>query len=165
MAAQYSFDIVSKLDMQEVRNAVDQAMKEIRQRFDFRGSKSDITIEEEKALVVVSDDEFKLKAVLDILNTRWVKRNLSLKALKPGKVEPALAGTVRQKFELKQGIAGDDAKTVTKLIKESGLKVQAQIQGDQLRVSGKSKDDLQAVMALLRSKEDLPVALQFTNYR
>ena len=165
MAAQYSFDIVSKLDMQEVRNAVDQAMKEIRQRFDFKGSKSDITIEEDKTLVIISDDEFKLKAVLDILHTRVVKRGISLKALNPGKVEPALAGTVRQKIELKQGIVGDDARTITKLIKESGLKVQAQIQGDQLRVTGKSKDDLQAVMALLRGKDNLPVALQFTNYR
>jgi len=165
MAAQYSFDVVSKLDMQEVRNAVDQAMKELRQRFDFKGSKSNITIEEDKAFVVLSDDEYKLKAVLDILHARLVKRGISLKTLNPGKVEPALAGTVRQKIEIKQGIVGDDARTITKLIKESGLKVQAQIQGDQLRVNGKSKDDLQAVMALLRGKESLPVALQFTNYR
>lgn len=165
MAAQYSFDVVSKLDLQEVRNAVDQAMKEIRQRFDFKGSKSDIAIEEDNAFVVLSDDEYKLKAVLDILHARLVKRGISLKTLNPGKVEPALAGTVRQRIEIKQGIVGDDAKTITKLIKESGLKVQAQIQGDQLRVSGKSKDDLQAVMALLRGKESLPVALQFTNYR
>lgn len=165
MAAQYSFDIVSTLDLQEVRNAVDQAMKEIRQRFDFKGSKSDITIEADKALVVVSDDEYKLKAVLDILHSRLIKRGVSLKALNPGKVEPALGGTVRQRIELKQGISGDDAKTITKLIKDSGLKVQTQIQGPQLRVSGKSKDDLQAVIALLRAKEELPVALQFTNYR
>jgi len=165
MAAQSSFDIVSTLDLQEVRNAVDQAMKEIRQRFDFKGSKSEITIEADKALIVLSDDEFKLKAVLDILHGRLIKRGISPKALNPGKVEPALAGTVRQKIELKMGLAGEDAKTVTRLIKESGLKVQTQIQGDQLRVSGKSKDDLQAVMALLRGKDDLPVALQFTNYR
>ncbi|HUJ79487.1 MAG TPA: YajQ family cyclic di-GMP-binding protein [Nitrospiria bacterium] len=165
MAAQYSFDIVSKLDLQEVRNAVDQAMKEIRQRFDFKGSKSDITIENDKALIVVSDDEFKLKSVMDILHGRLIKRGISPKALSPGKLEQALGGTVRQKVELKQGLAGDDAKLVTKLIKESGLKVQTQIQGDQLRVMGKSKDDLQAVMTLLRAKDDLPVALQFTNYR
>ena len=165
MAAQFSFDIVSTIDLQEVRNAVDQAMKEIRQRFDFKGSKSDITIEEDKVLVVISDDEFKLTNVLDILHGRLVKRSISLKALNPGKVEPALAGTVRQRIELKQGIVGDDAKTITKLIKESGIKVQAQIQGPQLRVTGKNKDDLQAVIALLRSKEELPVALQFTNYR
>jgi hypothetical protein len=165
MAAQYSFDIVSVLDLQEVRNAVDQAMKEIRQRFDFKGSKSDITIEEDKTLVVLSDDEYKLNSVLDILHGRLVKRGISLKALTPGKVEPALAGTVRQRIELKQGIVGDDARTITKLIKESGIKVQTQIQGPQLRVTGKNKDDLQAVIALLRSKEELPVALQFTNYR
>ena len=165
MAAQYSFDIVSALDLQEVRNAVDQAMKEIRQRFDFKGSKSDITIEEDTALVVLSDDEYKLNSVLDVLHGRLVKRGISLKALTPGKVEPALAGTVRQRIELKQGIVGDDARTITKLIKESGIKVQAQIQGPQLRVTGKNKDDLQAVIALLRSKEELPVALQFTNYR
>jgi hypothetical protein len=165
MAAQYSFDIVSELNLQEVRNAVDQAMKEIRQRFDFKDSKSDITIEEEKALLVVSDDEYKLKAVLDILHGRLIKRGISPKALTPGKVEQALGGTVRQRIELKQGIVGDDAKAITRLIKESGLKVQTQIQGLQLRVSGKSKDDLQAVIALLRAKEDLPVALQFTNYR
>jgi len=165
VAAQYSFDIVSKLDLQEVRNAVDQAMKEIRQRFDFKGSKSDITIENDKALIVVSDDEFKLKSVMDILHGRLIKRGISPKALSPGKLEQALGGTVRQKVELKQGLAGDDAKLVTKLIKESGLKVQTQIQGDQLRVMGKSKDDLQAVMTLLRAKDDLPVALQFTNYR
>jgi uncharacterized protein YajQ (UPF0234 family) len=165
MAAQYSFDIVSVLDLQEVRNAVDQAMKEIRQRFDFKRSKSDITIEEDTALVVLSDDEYKLNSVLDILHGRLVKRGISLKALTPGKVEPALAGTVRQRIELKQGIVGDDARTITKLIKESGIKVQTQIQGPQLRVTGKNKDDLQAVIALLRSKEELPVALQFTNYR
>jgi uncharacterized protein YajQ (UPF0234 family) len=165
MAAQYSFDIVSVLDLQEVRNAVDQAMKEIRQRFDFKGSKSDITIEEDTALVVLSDDEYKLNSVLDVLHGRLVKRGISLKALTPGKVEPALAGTVRQRIELKQGIVGDDARTITKLIKESGIKVQAQIQGPQLRVTGKNKDDLQAVIALLRSKDDLPMALQFTNYR
>ena len=165
MAAQFSFDIVSTIDLQEVRNAVDQAMKEIRQRFDFKGSKSDITIEEDTALVVLSDDEYKLNSVLDVLHGRLVKRGISLKALTPGKVEPALAGTVRQRIELKQGIVGDDARTITKLIKESGIKVQAQIQGPQLRVTGKNKDDLQAVIALLRSKEELPVALQFTNYR
>jgi len=165
MAAQFSFDIVSTIDLQEVRNAVDQAMKEIRQRFDFKGSKSDIAIEADKALIVISDDEFKLKAVMDILHGRLIKRGISPKALSPGKLEPALTGTVRQKIELKLGLAGEDAKTITKLIKESGLKVQTQIQGDQLRVTGKSKDDLQGVMALLRAKESLPVALQFTNYR
>jgi cyclic-di-GMP-binding protein len=165
VASTFSFDIVSTIDMQEVRNAVDQAMKEIRQRFDFRGSKSDITIEEEKALVVVSDDDYKLKAVLDILHGRMIKRGISLKALNPGKAEPALGGTVRQLIELKLGLASDDAKAITKLIKESRLKVQTQIQGDQLRVTAKSKDDLQSVISLLRAKEDLPVALQFTNYR
>lgn len=165
MAEQFSFDVVSELNLQEVRNAVDQALKEIRQRFDFKNSKSDITIEEDKTLIVLSDDAYKLKAVLDILQGRLVKRGISLKALGMGKVEEALGGTARQKIELKQGIVGEDAKTITKLIKESGLKVQAQIQGPQLRISGKSKDDLQTIMALLRGKDDLPVALQFTNYR
>lgn len=165
MTAQFSFDIVSTIDLQEVRNAVDQALKEIRQRFDFKGSKSDITIEDDKALVVISDDDYKLKSVIDILQGRLIKRGISPKALSPGKVEQALGGTVRQRIELKLGLAGEDAKIITKLIKESGLKIQAQIQGDQLRVTGKNKDDLQSVMALLRAKEDLPVALQFTNYR
>ena len=165
MATVNSFDIVSTIDLQEVRNAVDQATKEIRQRFDFKGSKSDITIEEEKALIVISDDDYKLKSVIDILQGRLIKRGISPKALSYGKVEHALAGTVRQRIELKQGLAGEDAKTVTRLIKESGLKVQTQIQGDQLRITGKNKDDLQSVIALLRSKESLPVALQFTNYR
>ncbi len=165
MAEQFSFDVVSELNLQEVRNAVDQALKEIRQRFDFKNSKSDITIEEDKVLIVLSDDAYKLKAVLDILQGRLVKRGISLKALSMGKVEEALGGAARQKIELKQGIVGEDAKTITKLIKESGLKVQAQIQGPQLRISGKNKDDLQTIMALLRGKDDLPVALQFTNYR
>ncbi len=165
MAATNSFDIISTIDLQEVRNAVDQALKEIRQRFDFKGTKSDITIEDDKALVVLSDDDYKLKSVIDILQGRLIKRGISPKALSPGKVEHALGGTARQRIELKLGLAGEDAKIITKLIKESGLKVQAQIQGDQLRVSGKNKDDLQGVMALLRAKEDLPVALQFTNYR
>ena len=164
MAETNSFDIVSKIDIQEVKNAVDQTTKEIRQRFDLKGTKSDIRLEEEKEIIVASDDEYKLKAVLDILQSKLVKRGVSLKALVYEKLEKALGGTARQKITLQQGISSEKAKEVTKEIRDAKFKVQAQIQGDQVRVSGKNKDDLQSVINLLRSK-DFGIDLQFVNYR
>ena len=163
MAAENSFDIVSKIEMTEVTNAVTQAMKEIGQRFDFKGSKSEIT-QEKDALVVLSDDEFKLKSVIDILQGKLVKRGVPVKNLTYGKVEQALGGTVRQRVALQQGIPGDKAKEIVKAIKDSKIKVQASIQADQVRVSGKNRDDLQAVIQLLKGK-DFSIELQFTNYR
>jgi hypothetical protein len=163
MASEYSFDIVSRVDLQEVSNAVQQAVKEIGNRFDFKGSKSDIQLDKD-TLVVVSDDEYKLKSVLDILQSKLVKRGVPLRNLEYGKPEPAAGGTVRQQIRLKQGIDQDNAKKINNLIRDTKLKVKSQIQGDQIRVSGKSKDDLQAVIAALRSA-DLPLELQFVNYR
>lgn len=165
MAEQSSFDVVSTVEMQEVKNAIDQTMKEIGQRFDFKGSKSELTLKEkEKTIEVLADDEYKLKAVLDILKGKCVKRNVSLKALNYGKVEQALGGTVRQNITIQSGIPDDKAKAITKTIKEGKLKVQAQIQGDQVRVQSKSKDDLQAVIALLK-EQDFGIDLQYVNYR
>ncbi len=163
MAKEASFDIVSKLDMQEVDNAVHQAQKEIETRFDFKGSKSEIRMDTD-SIVLVSDDEYKLTQLLDVLQSKLVKRQVSLKTLKPGKVEPASGGTVRQIFSLQQGISQDNAKKITKLIKDTKLKVQASIQGEQVRVIGKSKDDLQAVIQLLK-EADIDVPLQYVNYR
>ncbi len=163
MAAENSFDIVSKIDMAEVTNAVAQSMKEIGQRFDFKGSKSNIT-QEKDALIVVSDDEFKLKSVIDILQSKLVKRGVPIKNVSYGKVETALAGTVRQRLTLQQGIPTDKAKEIVKAIKDSKIRVQASIQADQVRVSGKSRDDLQAVIQLLKGRE-FSIELQFDNYR
>jgi len=163
MASEYSFDIVSKVDMQELTNAVTQAEKEIETRFDFKGSKSSIKIEKD-ALVVVSDDDYKLKSVIDILQSKMVKRGVSIKNMDYGKVEPASGGTVRQQITLKQGVGQEDAKKINTLIRDSKLKVKTQIQGDQIRVTGKAKDDLQAVIAMLRAA-DLPLELQFVNMR
>ncbi len=163
MSDMHSFDAVSKIDMQEVNNAVTMAMKEIGQRFDFKGSKSDISIEKDE-LVLVSDDEGKLKSVVDILTGKLVKRAVPLKGLDFGKIEPASGGTVRQRVKIQQGIPGDKAKEIVKRIKETKLKVQAAIQEDQVRVSGKKLDDLQTVMKMMR-EADFGVALQFVNYR
>src|SRR5512135_1913435 len=163
MAAENSFDIVSKIDMSEVTNAVTQSMKEISQRFDFKGSKSNIT-QEKDALVIVSDDEFKLKSVIDILQGKLVKRGVPTKNLSFGKIESALGGTVRQRAALQQGIPTDKAKEIVKAIKDSKIKVQASIQAEQVRVSGKSRDDLQTVIQLLKGKE-FGIELQFDNYR
>ena len=165
MPQEFSFDVVSKVDLQEVLNAVQQASKEIGTRFDFRGSKSKIEWnEKELTLTLTSDDEGKLKSVKDILETRLVKRGVAVKSLDYQKVEPAAMGTVRQDVKIQQGIASEKAKEIVKAIKDRKLKVQAAIQGDQLRVSGRAKDDLQEVMALLRAG-DFGVPLQFTNYR
>jgi uncharacterized protein YajQ (UPF0234 family) len=163
MAAENSFDVVSKIDMAEVTNAVTQSLKEIGQRFDFKGSKSNIT-QEKDALVIVSDDEFKLKSVIDILQGKLVKRGVPVKNLTYGKIETALGGTVRQRLALQQGIPADKAKEIVKAIKDSKIKVQASIQSDQVRVSGKDRDNLQTVIQLLKGK-DFGVELQFENYR
>jgi len=161
--AENSFDIVSRVDMQELKNAVDQASREVEGRFDFKNSVSSIEIEGE-ALKLHSDDEYKLKSLIDILQGKLVKRGISLKALEYGKLEPAAKATVRQDVKLKQGLDPDTARKVAKLIKDSGRKVTTQIQGDQVRVTGKSRDDLQAIQQLLKSA-DLTVDVQFVNYR
>jgi len=165
MADQYSFDVVSEVNIQEVKNALDQTAKELQQRFDFKGSKSGVALEEDdKVLVIVSDDEGKLKSVIDILQNKLVKRGISLKALDYGKVEQALAGTVRQRVAITQGIASEKAKDIGKAIRDAKFKAQTQIQGDQLRVTSKSRDELQAVIAFLKDR-DFGIPLQFTNYR
>jgi len=165
MADEHSFDIVSKVDLQEVLNAVQQAMKEISQRFDFKGSKSSLDLNKDKhEITVISDDELKLKIVLDILQTKLVKRGVSLKALQYGKIDQASGGTVRQIITLQQGIPVEKAKEIVKLIKETKMKVQAEIQKDQVRVKAKKIDDLQTAMKLLREK-DLGIHIDFSNYR
>lgn len=163
MAEQNSFDIVSKVDLQELKNAIDQSLKEIRQRFDFKDSISNIVLEKEE-IVLTSDDAYRLKSVVDILQSKLIKRNISLKSLDYQKVEEALGKTVRQKVKVKQGIDSETAKSITREIKNAKLKVQAQIQDDQIRVSGKSRDELQATIALIKNK-DFGADLQFINYR
>ena len=165
MADTSSFDIVSDVNMQEVDNAINQARKEIAQRYDFKGSKSAIDLnQKEKHLTVVSDDEFKLKSVIDVLQNKLIKRGVSIKALDYGTVEPAAGATVRQIIRLRLGIDKENARLIVKMIKDTKLKVQSQIMDDQVRVSGKNKDDLQSVMKMLRDRE-LAFAMQFTNYR
>jgi len=163
MAADNSFDIVCKVDMQEVTNALDQTRREVDTRYDLKGSKNEIKLEKTE-LIITSADEMKMKAVVDILQSKLHKRGVPLKALTYGDVEPAAGSTFRQKIGLQQGIPIDKAKEIVRLIKDTKLKVQASIQEDQVRVTGKSKDDLQSIMALLRGKE-LGIALQFSNYR
>lgn len=163
MAGDNSFDIVSDVNMMEVSNAVQQAMKEIRQRFDFKGSVSDIALEKE-TLTLHSDDEARLKAVVDVLATKLTKRGVSLKALDYGAIEPAAKGTVRQTVTIKKGISTEKAKEIVKFLKGSGLKVQASIQEDQVRVSGKKRDDLQVAIQRVKA-HDFGIDLQFTNYR
>lgn len=163
MPDDHSFDIVSKPNLQELDNAIQMAMKEISTRFDFKGSISQIAKEADK-INLVSDDEFKLKNVTNVLQDKLVRRGLSLKFFEYGKVEEALGGNVKQQITIKQGIAQEKAKELTKLIKASGLKVQAQIQGDQIRVTAKKIDDLQAVIQKLKGL-DFPIPLQFLNYR
>jgi uncharacterized protein YajQ (UPF0234 family) len=161
--ADSSFDIVSSVNLQEVKNAIAQAMKEIQTRFDLKGSGSAVELQGEE-IALASSDEFKLKAVRDVLEERLVKRSVPLKALSYGNVDQALGATVRQRITLQKGIPTDKAREIVKLIKGSKLKVQAAIQGDQLRVSGKNKDDLQGVIRLLKGT-DLGIDMQFTNYR
>lgn len=165
MADAYSFDIVSDVNLQEVDNAVNQARKEIGQRYDFKGSKSSIDLSlKEKQLVLHSDDEYKIKSVLDVLQEKLIKRGVPLKALAYSPVEPSAGGTVCQTIRLRVGIESDDARLIVKKIKETKLKVQAQIMDNQVRVSALKKDDLQAIIRMLRSA-DLAFAVQFTNYR
>ena len=163
MAQEFSFDVVSETDMQEVSNAIQQAQKELAQRFDFKGSKSEIELTKDE-LTLVSDDETKLKSLKDIVEGRLVKRKVSLKALEYGKIEDASLGTVRQKAKIVKGIESEKAKAIVKHLKDAKLKVQASIQGDQVRVTGRSKDDLQKAISLIKEK-DFGIPLQFTNYR
>jgi cyclic-di-GMP-binding protein len=164
MAQENSFDIVSKVDIQEVRNAIDQALKEVRQRFDLKDSHSEIQLEGSDAILLASAGEYKLEAVREILGQKLVKRGVSLKNLTYGKVEQAAGQSVRQKISLQQGIPIERAKEIVKLVKDSKKKAQASIQGDTVRVSSKDRDELQAIIAMLRAK-DLGVELTFTNYR
>ncbi len=163
MAKDCSFDVVSEVNLQEVDNAVNQAVKEITTRYDFRGSKASLSLEGE-TIKVLGDDEFKLKSVIDILQGKLVKRGVSLKNLEYGKIEDASGGAARQIITIKKGISKENAKEVVKHIKNMKLKVNAQIQEDQVRVSGKDKDDLQAVIQMLKGL-DFPVELQFVNFR
>jgi len=161
--AESSFDIVSSVNLQEVKNAIAQATKEIQTRFDLKGSGSSVELQGEE-IALASADEFKLKAVRTVLEERLVKRGVPLKALSFGSLDQALGGTVRQRITLQKGIPSEKAREIVKLIKGSKLKVQAAIQGDQLRVTGKNKDDLQGVIRLLKGT-DLGIDMQFTNYR
>ena len=163
MAKDCSFDIVSEVDLQEVDNAVNQTAKEIGQRFDFRNSKSSIALEGEE-VKIIGDDDYKLNSIIDILQTKIIKRGISLKSLDYGKIEPAAHGTVRQTVRIKKGISKEKGKEVIAAIKDTKLKVQAQIMDDQVRVSAKNKDDLQQVIAKLK-QVDLDVDLQFINFR
>jgi uncharacterized protein YajQ (UPF0234 family) len=165
MASQHSMDIVSTIDLQEVDNAVNQAIKEISTRFDFKGTKSSIEfLKAEKKILLIGDDEMKLRNLQDILRTRMASRKVPIKALQFQEAEQAFEGTLRQEVTLVQGIPQDKAKEIVKVIKESKLKVQPAIQGDAVRISSKSKDELQAIMSQLRSLS-IDIPLQFTNYR
>ena len=165
MASENSFDIISEVDLQEIDNAVNQTMKEVKTRFDFKGSKSEITVNRaEKKLLFLADDDMKLKNLIEILQTKMSKRGVSIKSLKYGVEEKAFDGMVRQSAEIIQGIPQETSKEIVKTIKELKLKVQASIQAEQVRVSGKSKDDLQAVMQLVKNM-NLNIPVQFTNYR
>lgn len=158
-----SFDIVSTVDMQEVDNAINQTVKEIAQRYDFKKSKSEVTLEKD-TVKILADDDFRLKAIVDILQSKCIKRGVSLKTLKYGTPEPASGGMIRQIVSIQQGISKEKGKEVIAVIKETKLKVQAQIQEDQVRVTGKNIDDLQEVIGLLKGK-DLGIELQFINFR
>lgn len=158
-----SFDIVSEVNMQEVQNAVDQAMREITTRFDFKGSKSRIT-QDKEGLHLLSDDEFKMKSVLDVLKSKLIKRGVDLKSVEFGKIEPGPDGLTKSLAKIIAGIPQEKAKEIVKIVKDSQIKVQASIQGEQVRVTGKKKDDLQQVIQFLRAS-NFPLPLQFKNYR
>jgi uncharacterized protein YajQ (UPF0234 family) len=158
-----SFDVVSRIDLQEVDNALNQTRKEVAQRYDLKDSKTEIAWDQ-KELVITSADDFKVKAVVDVLQSKLAKRNIPLKNLEYGVVEPALGGRARQKITVQQGIETEKAREIVKFIKGSGVKVQAQINDDEVRVTGKKRDDLQDVIAKLRGA-DLGLALQFVNFR
>ena len=163
MAQQNSFDIVSEVDRAEVTNAINQTIKEVRQRFDFKGSHANVALEANE-LVLTAEDETKLRNMNDILQQKLVRRGVPLKALSYGNIEPAAAGTVRQRAQIQQGIPQEKAKEVVKFIKDTKVKVQASIQGDVIRVSGRDRDTLQEVIAALKNK-DFDIHMQFTNYR
>jgi uncharacterized protein YajQ (UPF0234 family) len=163
MAQQNSFDIVSDVDRAEVTNAIHQTIKEVRQRFDFKGSSANVVLEQNE-LVLTAEDETKLRNMNDILQQKLVRRGVPLKALSYGNVEPAAGGTVRQLVQIQQGIPQEKAKEIVRFIKDSKAKVQAAIQGDVVRISGKDRDTLQEVMAKLKAK-DFGIHMQFTNYR
>ncbi|MED1202489.1 YajQ family cyclic di-GMP-binding protein [Heyndrickxia acidicola] len=163
MAKESSFDIVSNVDLSEVSNAIQIAMKEITTRYDFKGSKSDIKLDKDE-LVLVSDDEFKMDQLKDVLFSKLIKRGVPVKNLDYGKMEAAAGATVRQRAKLVQGIDKENAKAINTIIKNSGVKVKSQVQDDQIRVTGKSRDDLQQIMAAIRGA-DLPIDVQFVNYR
>ena len=164
MASDNSFDVVSKVEIQEVKNAIEQATKEVNARFDLKNSKSKIELEKEEAIQLASADEYSLTAVIEILSQKLVKRGISLKNLEYEKLEQAAGQSVRQKIKLKQGIAGENAKKIVAAVKDSKIKVQASIQGETVRIVGKDKDALQQVMSKLRGG-DFGVELQFTNFR
>jgi cyclic-di-GMP-binding protein len=159
-----TFDIVSKIDLQEVSNAIQQAMKEVTTRFDLKDSKSSIALEGKDAIILHSIDEYKLKAINDILQAKLVKRGISLRGLTYAAIESALGATAKQKITLQQGIPMEKAKAIVQLIKNSKKKAQASIQGDLVRVSGKDRDTLQEIIALLK-QQDFGIDMQFTNYR
>jgi hypothetical protein len=163
MAGDASFDVVSDFDEQELRNALDQVRREVGQRFDFKGVTVDLTQSKDE-LVLVTDDEYRASAVKDLIESKAIRRNLSLKIFDWGKIEPAGGNKVRQQIKLRKGLTDEIAKRITKLIREEFPKVKSQIQGDAVRVSGKNKDDLQRVIARLRELDE-PVPLQFQNYR
>ena len=163
MAQQNSFDVVSQVDRAEISNAINQTLKEVGQRFDFKGSHATVALEKEE-LVLTAEDETKLRNMNDILQQKLVRRGVPLKALSYGAVEPAAGGTVRQRAQIQQGIPQEKAKEIVKLIKDSKAKVQASIQGDTVRVTGKDRDTLQQVIATLKAK-DFGINMQFTNYR
>ncbi len=164
MAKEHSFDIVSEVNMQEVDNAIVQAKKEIKNRYDFKGSKSDIVLTNGTQITIISDDEYKLESVIDILQMKFIKRGLSQKVMEFGKIEKASGGTVRQVVSLVAGISADRAKKITTAIRDSKLKVKAQIQNEQIRVTAKNIDDLQAVIQLVKEL-DLEFPTQFVNMR
>lgn len=163
MAEEHSFDIVSKIDLQEVDNAVHQAMKEIKTRYDFKGSASEIRREGDE-IVLVSEDQYRLKSVNELLSQRLVKRSVPLKGLSCGTIQESRGGNVMQKISLQKGIPVEKGKEIVKMIKDTKLRVQASIMGDQVRVKGKNKNDLQAIIHLLR-ESGLDIDMQFTNYR
>ncbi len=160
---QFSFDVVSEVDLQEVRNAVDQAQREINTRLDFKDTGTALELRDD-VVEVRSGTENRLKAAVEVLREKFVRRNISLKALQEGRIEPAARGTVRQEIKIARGISDEKARQITKFVKQSGVKVQAQVQKDQVRISGKKKDDLQTVISGLK-EEDFGIPLQFTNYR
>ena len=164
MAKDNSFDVVSQVDMQEMDNAVNQTSKEISQRYDFKGSNASITLENENEIKLTGEDDYKLETILDMLRVRMAKRNVPLKCLNPGKIEPASRGTVRQTIKIEKGLSKEKAKDVLAFIKTLKLKVQAQIMDDKIRVTGAKRDDLQAVIQAVKSK-DFDIDLQFINMR